>query len=61
MNVKMFNKIVKDEKLKNDSQIKIKISYVDAEQTHRTKIVETEGYKITPEGIEIGCYFGECK
>lgn len=59
MNVKMFNKIVKDEKLKNDSQIKIKISYTDKDGSYKNKVVETEGYKITPEGIEIGCYFEE--
>ena len=57
----MFNKIIKDEKLKNDHQISIKISYVDKERMYKTKVVETEGYKITPDGIEIGCYFGECE
>lgn len=58
MNVKMFNKIVKDEKLKNDHQILIKVSYVDKDGNHKFKVVESEGYNISAEGVTIGCFFG---
>ena len=59
MNVKMFNKIVKDEKLKNNDQILIKISYVDKDGSHKTKVVESEGYSTNSDSITIGCFFGE--
>ena len=59
MDVKMLTKIIKDEKLKNSDQIKIKISFRDPNtEGFKTKVVEAEGYKIDPDGLQIGCYLG---
>ena len=56
MNIKMLKKIIKEEGIKDNANVQIKISYRDIDGSLKTQIVDAETYFIVGSNIQLGCY-----
>ena len=56
MNIKMLKKIIKEEGIKDNANVQIKISYRDTDGRLCSKIVDTETYFIVGGNLQLGCY-----
>ena len=56
MNIKMLKKIIKEEGIKDNANVQIKISYRDEDGRLCSKIVDAETYFIVGGNLQLGCY-----